>query len=194
MCCQNYDSYRLLIWDVGCTIGRQTNTKILADYTGDCENIDTLYYHHQQIESMIYYPLFMVRSWNNGMRCISLYILTHTSNQKNHISQIQKHKFLGWYNRTSKLKDAEDITNRQWDVDVILLKLCLKCTHLKSQQHLSVDNRSISSLRAATKRPLIRYGFPLEMGLYSAPGNHVINGSVSVLQQQRFGAPLNVID
>ena len=34
------------------------------------------YYHHHQIWSMNYYPLFMVRSWNNGMRCMSLYILT----------------------------------------------------------------------------------------------------------------------
>ena len=25
--------------------------------------------------SMIYYPLFRVRSWNNGMRCMFLYIL-----------------------------------------------------------------------------------------------------------------------
>ena len=32
------------------------------------------YYHHQ-IGSMIYYPLFRVRSWNNGMRCMFLYIL-----------------------------------------------------------------------------------------------------------------------
>ena len=35
----------------------------------------TLYYHHQ-IGSMNYYPLFRVRSWNNGMRCMYLYILT----------------------------------------------------------------------------------------------------------------------
>ena len=27
---------------------------------------------------MNYYPLFRVRSWNNGMRCMSLYILTPT--------------------------------------------------------------------------------------------------------------------
>ena len=29
-------------------------------------------YHHQ---NMNYYPLFRVRSWKNGMRCMSLYIL-----------------------------------------------------------------------------------------------------------------------
>ena len=35
-----------------------------------------LIYHHQ-IGSMnyMYYPLFRARSWNNGMRCMSLYIL-----------------------------------------------------------------------------------------------------------------------
>ena len=32
------------------------------------------YYHHHQIGSMNYHPLFRVRSWNNGMRCMSLYI------------------------------------------------------------------------------------------------------------------------
>ena len=31
--------------------------------------------HHHQIGSMSYYPLFRVRSWNNGMRCMHLYIL-----------------------------------------------------------------------------------------------------------------------
>ena len=38
--------------------------------------INTLsYYHHHQIRSMNYHPLFKVRSWNNGMRCMSLYML-----------------------------------------------------------------------------------------------------------------------
>ena len=39
------------------------------------ERIYTLYYYHHQIRSMNYYPLFRVRSWNNGMHCMSLYIL-----------------------------------------------------------------------------------------------------------------------
>ena len=34
-----------------------------------------LSYYHHQIGSMNYHPLFRVRSWNNGMRCMSLYIL-----------------------------------------------------------------------------------------------------------------------
>ena len=41
----------------------------------DWENIYTLSYYHHQIGSMNYYPLFRVRSWNNGMRCMFLYIL-----------------------------------------------------------------------------------------------------------------------
>ena len=41
----------------------------------DWDNIYTLSYHHQ-IGSMKYYPLFRVRSWNNGVRCMSFCILT----------------------------------------------------------------------------------------------------------------------
>ena len=44
------------------------------------ENIYTLSYYHHQIGSMNYFlhpvlSLFRVRSWNNGVRCMSLYIL-----------------------------------------------------------------------------------------------------------------------
>ena len=39
------------------------------------ERIYILSYYHHQIGSMNHYPLFRVRSWNNGMRCMSLYIL-----------------------------------------------------------------------------------------------------------------------
>ena len=38
------------------------------------ERIYTLSYYHHQIGSMINYPLFAVRSWDNGMRCMFLYI------------------------------------------------------------------------------------------------------------------------
>ena len=41
----------------------------------DWENIYTLSYYHHQIGSMNYYPLFRVRSWNNGARCMSFFIL-----------------------------------------------------------------------------------------------------------------------
>ena len=39
------------------------------------DNIYTLSYYHHQIGSMNYYPLLWVRSWNNGMRCMSFYII-----------------------------------------------------------------------------------------------------------------------
>ena len=39
------------------------------------ERIYTLSYYHHQIGSMIYHPLFGVRSWNNDMRCMFLHIL-----------------------------------------------------------------------------------------------------------------------
>ena len=48
-------------------------THFLCD---DWKNIHTLCYHLHQIKSMNYYPLFRVRSWNNGMRCMSFYIPT----------------------------------------------------------------------------------------------------------------------
>ena len=39
------------------------------------ENIYTFSYYHHQIGSMNYYSLFRARSWNNGVSCMSLYIL-----------------------------------------------------------------------------------------------------------------------
>ena len=56
---------------------------LITQYTGLCvfslpsslamvERIKTLSYYHNQIQSMNYHPLF--RSWNNGMRCMFLYI------------------------------------------------------------------------------------------------------------------------
>ena len=41
----------------------------------DRQNIYTLFYYHCQIGSMNYYPLFRIRSWNNGVRWMSFYIL-----------------------------------------------------------------------------------------------------------------------
>ena len=37
------------------------------------ERIYTLSHYHHQIGSMNYYPLFRVSSWNNCMRCMSIY-------------------------------------------------------------------------------------------------------------------------
>ena len=47
-------------------------THFLCD---DWENIYTVSCYHHQIGSMNYYSLFSVRLWNNGMRCMSFYIL-----------------------------------------------------------------------------------------------------------------------
>ena len=41
----------------------------------DYENTCNLSYYHHQIGSMTHLPLFRVRSWNNGMHCLSFYIL-----------------------------------------------------------------------------------------------------------------------
>ena len=35
----------------------------------------TLSYNHHQIGIMNYYPLFRARTWNNGVRCMSFYII-----------------------------------------------------------------------------------------------------------------------
>ena len=41
---------------------------------GDCENTCTWSYNHRhQIGSMTHLPLFRVRSWNNGRRCMSFH-------------------------------------------------------------------------------------------------------------------------
>ena len=39
------------------------------------ERIYTLFYHHHQIGRMNYYLLFKVRSWKDGVRCMSFYIV-----------------------------------------------------------------------------------------------------------------------
>ena len=74
------------------------------------ENICTLSYYHHQMGSMNYYPLFRVRSWNNGVRCMSFYILMMTSSNGN-IFRVTGHlcwEFTGprWILRT-KASDAE---------------------------------------------------------------------------------------
>ena len=43
----------------------------------DWDNLYTLSYYRHEIGSINYYPLFRVRSWNNGMRCMfSTFLLT----------------------------------------------------------------------------------------------------------------------
>ena len=40
----------------------------------DRENTCTWSYYHHEIGSMVHLPLIRVRSWNNGVRCMSFYI------------------------------------------------------------------------------------------------------------------------
>ena len=42
---------------------------------GDCENMSTLSCYHHQIGSVTHLLLFRIRSWINGMCCMSVYIL-----------------------------------------------------------------------------------------------------------------------
>ena len=44
----------------------------------DCEKTCIWSYYHHQIESMTHLPLFRLSSWNNGMHCMSFYILKYT--------------------------------------------------------------------------------------------------------------------
>ena len=50
-------------------------TQLLYDNWENIYKINTLFFFHHQIGSMNYYPLFKVRSWNNGVHRMSLYIL-----------------------------------------------------------------------------------------------------------------------
>ena len=53
----------------------------LAHFSCDgCEDTCTLSYYHHRIGSMAHLPLFKVKSWNNGMRWMSFYILIHKCN------------------------------------------------------------------------------------------------------------------
>ena len=69
------------------------------------ERIYTLSYYHHQIRSMIYYPLFTVRSWNNGVCCMSFYILMKNIYKRNsqcmsfdHMNILLEIVYYIWYN------------------------------------------------------------------------------------------------
>ena len=68
-------------------------THFLCD---DWKNIYTLSYYHHQIGSMNYYQLFLgLGSWNNGMRCMSFYILI-LLNQCWCIGQLEPYEQTSW--------------------------------------------------------------------------------------------------
>ena len=63
----------------------------------DWENKYTLSYHHHEIGSMNYYPFFRVRSWNNGLRCMSFYVLIYLTWQCQCCLWYVDHSFRFWY-------------------------------------------------------------------------------------------------
>ena len=67
----------------------------LPIYLGMIERIHiyTLSYYHHQIGSMNYYPLFRVRSWNNGVRCMSFYILMIMNTAREHCNAVINPKY-----------------------------------------------------------------------------------------------------
>ena len=67
----------------------------------DWENIYTLSYYHHQIGSMNYSPLFRVTSWNNGVRCMSFYILKEMCIDQ--FANLNHPCFKTWCNLTSLL-------------------------------------------------------------------------------------------
>ena len=90
-CAKLSDGIKLIkcLSDIFCRLGKIKHILSVIHYTicgavcfqfthspcDDWENIYTLSYYHHQIGSMNYYPLFTVRSWNNGVRCMSFHIL-----------------------------------------------------------------------------------------------------------------------
>ena len=90
----------------------------------DWENIYTLSYYHHQIGSMNYYPLFRVMSWNNGVRCMSFYILSF---------------FWIWTSGLAFGKSVPPTTNvlhsNQW---VSLYKLWNSCSWSESMRNLEL--------------------------------------------------------
>ena len=70
--------------------------QFIHSHCDDWENIYTLSYYHYQIGSMNYYPLFRVRSWNNGVRCMSFCILkvivTNTAQRGNGHTLSENHR------------------------------------------------------------------------------------------------------
>ena len=57
------------------------------------ERIHTLSYYHHQIESMNYYPLVRARSWNNGVRCMPLYIFLWIRD----MARLLRMTFVSWW-------------------------------------------------------------------------------------------------
>ena len=125
----------------------------------DWENIYTLSYYHHRIGSMNYYPLFRVRSWNNGVRCVSFCILTTTSNEK-----LRPHFELTNYTRTSSSRASyvclswviwrkvtaiyreRTLMPRHWKVSVTMVWVVLKAEYIMALRSYSVLNILLPSI------------------------------------------------
>ena len=95
---------------------------------GDCENTCTLSYYHHQIGSVSHLPLF--RSWNNGMRCMSFYILIKVIPYRYEwIGSIFTLIFLAW--------------NMSWCVVSIFFLICHYLQHYTAQSALKTFLQNI---------------------------------------------------
>ena len=84
---------------------------------GNCENTCTLSYYHHHIGSMTYLSLFRVRSWNNGLRCVSLCILMLISFTEVtcNISLFSPHLFV---TVRYLFQESNDIVWNKWNMSV----------------------------------------------------------------------------
>ena len=78
ICQVHFVETRLKIWSIFSIIFIVIYWSVCIQLThfsfDHCENRCTLSYYHYQIGSIAHSLLFRVRSWNNGMRCMSFYV------------------------------------------------------------------------------------------------------------------------
>ena len=88
----------------------------------DWENIYTLSYNHHQIGGMNYYPLFRVRSWNSGVRCMSFCIL------KNGLQRVPWRHLNHIPHTSTKL--CEDVVHTQQTKNHLFLNASIRAKHI----------------------------------------------------------------
>ena len=92
-----------------------------AGFSGDINGRYTLSYYHNQIGSMNYYPLFRVRSWNNGVRCIFFCILMEIYCMLNRLAHQDNFNVLRTYVYSSY---HLTFTNKIESIDISWQKIC----------------------------------------------------------------------
>ena len=108
----------------------------------DWENIYNLSYYHHRIGSMNYYPLFIARSWNNGVRCMSFCILT-------------QHLHVTMQASASRQKQRESSSSEKWaflitTVNWVLIMPHLTCQYLGEGMNLCLICNAHSLLSKAS--------------------------------------------